>query len=84
MPTNPLVGALTPAVRQAVYLVLVGAGIVAAILKIVFDPDPYWLDKTFEVLVFLNSIGFGVAASNIAEQDPQPGPDAVEGRGNSL
>jgi hypothetical protein len=79
MPTNPLVGALTPQIRQAVYLVFVGLGIVSAVLGIVFDPDPYWLGKANEVLTYLATIGVGtLAASNIAKADPQPGPDVIE------
>jgi hypothetical protein len=79
MPTNPLVGLLTPQVRQTVYVVLALAGVAVAVLKIVFDPDPYWLGKAEEVLAYLGTIGIGtLAASNIAASDPQPGPDVVE------
>ena len=80
MPTNPLVGLLTPRVRQAAYLALVLAGIVLAVLQIVYDNDPAWLNKAEQVLAYLGTFGIGtLAASNIARQDPQPGPDVVDG-----
>jgi hypothetical protein len=79
VPTNPLVGLLSPKVRQIVYLILVLAGIALAVMQIIFDPDPYWLNKAEEVLAYLGTIGIGtLAASNIARADPQPGPDVVE------
>lgn len=80
MPTNPLVGALTPGARQTIYLILVVLGVVLAVLQIVYDNDPVWLNKAEEVLAYLGTIGIGtLAASNIAKTDPQPGP-AVSGR----
>lgn len=80
MPTNPLVGVLTPRIRQVVYVVLALAGVALAVLQIVYDTDPIWLNKAEEVLAYLGTIGLGtLAASNIARQDPQPGPDVAEG-----
>ena len=81
MPTNPLVGFLSPKVRQAAYLALVLAGIVLAVLQIIYDSDPAWLNKAEEVLAYLGTIGIGtLAASNIARHDPQPGADIAEPR----
>ena len=75
MPTNPLVGILSPAIRQAVYVVLILAGIVLAVLQIIYDNDPTWLNKAEEVLAYLGTIGIGtLAASNIAKSDPQQDP----------
>ena len=84
MPTNPLVGLLSPAVRQTVYIVLLVAGVLLVCLQIGYDNDPAWLDKAERILAYLGTIGIGgIAASNIAKHDPQPGPDVVE-RGNGL
>jgi hypothetical protein len=79
MPTNPLVGLLPPAVRQAVYIIFVLLGVAYAVLGIIYDSNPTWLNKAGEVLTYLSTIGLGtLAASNVARNDPQAGPDVVE------
>jgi hypothetical protein len=80
MPTNPLVGALTPKIRQGIYLTLFGLGVLYGVLRIVYDPDPEWLNKAGEVLVYLSALGGGaLASSNIAVSDPQQKPDKPVG-----
>lgn len=80
MPTNPLVGVLTPKIRQIVYVVLALAGVALVTLQIWYDADPAWLGKLERILAYLGTLGLGtMAASNIAKADPQPGPDVVEG-----
>ena len=80
MPTNPLVGLLTPGARQALYIGYFLLALVAGALEIVYDPDPEWLSKGQEVLSYLAAALALTAASNIARADPQPGPDIVEPR----
>jgi hypothetical protein len=58
MPTNPL-SALPPKVRLYVYAVL---GIAALIVAAVQAADGDWLQA---VALFLGSLGFGTAGSNI-------------------
>ena len=84
MPTNPLVGLLTPQIRQALYVGYFMLLLIAGGLEIALDPDPYWLNKGQEVLAYLGGALALTAASNIAKADPQPGPDVTENRANGL
>ena len=78
MPTNPLVGVLTPQVRQGLYVGWFVVTLVIGVLEIVLNPDPVWLITAKEVVFYVAGALGLLAASNIAQRDPQPGPDIKE------
>lgn len=77
MPANPLVGVLTPQIRQILYVTYFAAALVAGILEVIYDPEPRWLQKGQEVLAYLAAALTLTAASNIAKTDRQQDAPAV-------
>lgn len=81
MPTNPLVGVLTPQIRQTLYVIMAVLGLALGAVQIAYGAgdwgQPVWLTVSLSVYAFLGTALGTTAASNIAEADPQPGPDNV-------
>jgi len=68
---NPLKDALPPKGRKIAYIAYVLLGVIIGAFQIIYDTDPTWLVKTFNVWAYLGLALGLTAASNVTTSGPE-------------